>query len=365
MATLVTKNSSTASAVPLAADLVQGELAVNVTDKRLFTQNALDQVVEVGTNPSSLTLPNGTANGVAYLNGSKVLTTGSALTFDGTNFAVNTGSITSGNSTFAGSFIAVGGGSGATISITPNTISGANGVVYNTSFVSGGAGPHIFQIGGTEGMRLTSTGLGIGTSSPAYKLDVASATARIGAGNAGRLFLGTTNSFVEGINSDLYLGSGGAQQVVLNSSGNLGLGVTPSAWNAAYKAIDIGNSLGLIGGSSAADLYYNAFLNSGGTFSYKATTSASAYSLAGGQHRWFTAPSGTAGNPISFTQALTLTATQNLLLGGTTDPGGSKVLYIANGTVPGTPTGGGVIYVEAGALKYKGSNGTITTLAAA
>lgn len=36
--------------------------------------------------------------------------------------------------------------------------------------------------------------------------------------------------------------------------------------------------------------------------------------------------------------------------------------YIHNQTAPGTPTDGGVLYVEAGALKYKGSSGTITTL---
>jgi hypothetical protein len=33
--------------------------------------------------------------------------------------------------------------------------------------------------------------------------------------------------------------------------------------------------------------------------------------------------------------------------------------------VPNTPSGGGVIYVESGALKYKGSSGTITTLGVA
>lgn len=52
---IVTKNSSTASAVPTASDLVQGELAVNVTDKRLFTENNSGVVVELGTNPTSLT----------------------------------------------------------------------------------------------------------------------------------------------------------------------------------------------------------------------------------------------------------------------------------------------------------------------
>lgn len=36
--------------------------------------------------------------------------------------------------------------------------------------------------------------------------------------------------------------------------------------------------------------------------------------------------------------------------------------FIANGSAPDTPTGGGHLYVESGALKYKGSSGTVTTL---
>lgn len=46
---------------------------------------------------------------------------------------------------------------------------------------------------------------------------------------------------------------------------------------------------------------------------------------------------------------------------------GTGVIFIANGSaVPsGTPTGGGVLYVESGALKYKGSSGTVTTLGVA
>lgn len=39
--------------------------------------------------------------------------------------------------------------------------------------------------------------------------------------------------------------------------------------------------------------------------------------------------------------------------------------FIANTTEPATPTGGGILYVQSGALKYKGSSGTVTTLAAA
>jgi len=56
MTTIITKNSSTGSSVPTSGDLVQGELAVNVTDKRLFTEDSGGTVVEIGTNPSSLTI---------------------------------------------------------------------------------------------------------------------------------------------------------------------------------------------------------------------------------------------------------------------------------------------------------------------
>ena len=52
---IVTKNSSTASAVPTTSDLVQGELAVNVADKRLFTEDNGGSVVELGTNPYNFT----------------------------------------------------------------------------------------------------------------------------------------------------------------------------------------------------------------------------------------------------------------------------------------------------------------------
>ena len=54
-----------------------------------------------------------------------------------------------------------------------------------------------------------------------------------------------------------------------------------------------------------------------------------------------------------------LTNTTNVTLGGTTT---AAQLKISNGSAPSTPTGGGILYVESGALKYKGSSGTVTTL---
>ena len=49
MATIITKNSSTTSAVPAAGDLVAGELAVNTADKKLFTKNGSTVVKLVGS----------------------------------------------------------------------------------------------------------------------------------------------------------------------------------------------------------------------------------------------------------------------------------------------------------------------------
>ena len=43
----------------------------------------------------------------------------------------------------------------------------------------------------------------------------------------------------------------------------------------------------------------------------------------------------------------------------------SESVFIANTSAPATPTGGGKIFVEGGALKYIGSSGTITTIAEA
>jgi hypothetical protein len=173
------------------------------------------------------TLSAGTANGVTYLNGSKVLTTGSALTFDGTNFVNGAGGVRAGTNSGGGGGVlsAWGGASGATIDITPNTSSGANGVTYNTSFVSGGSGPHIFSIGGSEQMRLTSTGLGIGTSSPTQKLEV----------NGNGLFTGgqvvlnanTANYlYFKNASKLVFSDTVGNERMTIDSSGNLGIGTS-------------------------------------------------------------------------------------------------------------------------------------------
>jgi hypothetical protein len=227
------------------------ELAVNTADKRLFSINSSSAIIEVGTNPSSLTcadasftvarvgsltisslsltnvtvtsatvttltgtsanitnisgtsltvstatLSGGTANGVLYLNGSKVATSGSALTYNGTAVSSSASSAISGIFNRNTS-------SGATLQIqvvgsnvgTLGSDTGGNGwfdlaAASSIQLRATGASSFIsFDANNAEGMRLTSTSLytasginvGIGTASPDanFKLDVQAATGRV------------------------------------------------------------------------------------------------------------------------------------------------------------------------------------------
>ena len=67
------------------------------------------------------------------------------------------------------------------------------------------------------------------------------------------------------------------------------------------------------------------------------------------------------------TERYRIDASGNLLVGVTAaGTSAAKVLGIANATAPSTsPAGMGQLYVESGALKFRGSSGTITTIAAA
>jgi hypothetical protein len=124
---------------------------------------------------------------------------------------------------------------------------------------------------------------------------------------------------------------GGAEVARFNSSGNLGLGVTPDAW-ASYKALQIGVT-SISGNNTDLEISSNAYFNGG--WKYASTSGgATRYSQqenAFGTHAWYTAFSGTAGNAISFTQAMTLGADGNLAVGAT-----STSARIASISAPGS-----------------------------
>jgi hypothetical protein len=123
-----------------------------------------------------------------------------------------------------------------------------------------------------------------------------------------------TNSAVS-----LQFGTAGTVKATLDSSGNLGLGVTPSAWKSNYKASQVGNATAVVGRTDINNNYFssNWYVNSSNQDIYINSGYATLYSQGTGTHAWYTAPSGTAGNAITFTQAMTLDASGNLLVGTT------------------------------------------------
>jgi hypothetical protein len=99
---------------------------------------------------------------------------------------------------------------------------------------------------------------------------------------------------------------------------NLGVGVTPSAWT-DYKVIQIGAASSLFGDITGNETLISSNARYDNGFKYLATQAATNYRQLNGVHSWSNAASGTAGNAITFTQAMTLNASGNLGI-GTTSP---------------------------------------------
>jgi hypothetical protein len=322
------------------------------------------------TTSSTVTLNGGTANGVAYLNGSKVLTTGSALTFDGTNFATtgnaNLGSASKSTDTQL-NFLADTGTQRIYMERGSRSLVFYDvGSAIENYRIAGITGIQSWGVGGSEQMRLTSTGLGIGTSSPGAKLDVnggVNSEMRVTTSGSGYLQVGqfTNGAFIGTSSTDptagiLRFGTGGTERARIDSSGNLGLGVTPSAWESSRLVFQNGAAsvASAPGNRSVAEFHANSYISSGGTFRYIYSANASLYQQVTGEHRWYTAPSGTAGNAISFSQSMTLDASGNLGVGIT-----APVPYNAGGRVIQSHNAGG------GASELKVTNATTGTSASA
>jgi len=264
----------------------------------------------------------GTANGVTYLNGSKSLTSGSAITFDGTNFA------TTGTAT-------------ATKLIPTGTSVTGNGLYLPAANALG------LSTNGTNAVYIdASQNVGIGVT-PTYKLDVTGTSSvervarltSVGTDVNAILELtptGVATGIVNATTTGLGLAVAGSTKVTVLASGNVGIGVTPSAtWN-SDKAIQIGdasNTSFLSSGttSGAMNLGKNAY-SVGSSPKYVGNGYATNYYQSAGTHVWQTAASnsGGAGAALTWTSAMTLDASGNLSIGTTST---SQKLQIANGNI--------------------------------
>ena len=239
----------------------------------------------------------------------------------------------------------------------------ANGVAYLN-------GSKVLTTG--SALVFDGTNLGIGTSSPATKLN-------IGAGGVLRLNRSDNATYGDisyggaGVgllfndaNSEGYrFRLGGTNALVLDSSGNLGLGVTPSAWDTggSTKALQV-STMTTIAETYGRTVVGQNWYNSSTGDKYIANGYASRHLQYQGQHQWYTAPSGTAGNAISFTQAMTLDASGNLGI-GTSSPSAKLTVNDSNGIpirfgdISSAPASQTAVYVGTSTSALSGGNGDL------
>lgn len=242
------------------------------------------------------------------------------------------------------------------------------------------------NVGGVAGtaMTLNGTGLGVGVS-PATKLHIAGTgtqTLKIQTNTSGDPTLALEAAGQDGASmffnrSGNYFGigvSGIATAVAINTSGNVGISCTPSVYGYTYRTICIGNGANhaVFSGASNGDGGANSFgtsLMANNSYDWPNNKAvglgaAAFYLQSGGRHSWYSAPSVAAGASQSSVLTMQLDASGNLLVGlAAAGSSSAKTVQIANGTAPTGNVSGGILYVENGALKYRGSSGTVTTIA--
>jgi len=128
-------------------------------------------------------------------------------------------------------------------------------------------------------------------------------------------------------------------RVVINYSGNVGLGVTPGAYDSGYRALQIGTTANFMGTASGdGNWISNNAIFSDGAWKYIQTAAASSLDMQSSTapFRFRYAASGTAGNAISWSEAMRIDSSGSLLV-GTSTPVGTEQVLIASSSAGSQP----------------------------
>ena len=226
-----------------------------------------------------------------------------------------------------------GNGEGLYVNKTSGTGNAATiiGTLNATALVkSGGTSSQFLMADGSVNTNVLASGaylpLSGGTLTGALGGTSATFSGSVIVGTTALLNFGPTTNFVglSGNNSTgtlSFYANSMSERMQINPSGNLGLGVTPSAWVSSKKAYQTVTS-SFVGDSGRLELWFNGYFD-GDNEKYIGNGFSTLYTQLSGNHVWSTAPNNTsgAGANISFTQAMTLSANGNLLINTTSDTG--------------------------------------------
>jgi hypothetical protein len=254
-----------------------------------------------------------------------------------------------GQVTFPANSVLLGNGTGGIATVAPgnvgNVLTSIGGVWVSNVAVSGAAAGANTQVQYNSSNALAgSANLTFnGTTLTANTLNLTNA---LGTTYGGTGLTSFTANGVVYASSTSALTTGSA--LVFNGT-NLGLGVTPSAFDG--KAFQFNTTGVLYSPAARYSNFGSNFNESSGVASYLTNGNATLYSQNrnAGVHAWYNAPSGTAGNAITFTQAMTLDASGNLVIG---DTSASYRLDVKGST------GNGIAYRDGTVINYLGTTGS-------
>jgi len=124
----------------------------------------------------------------------------------------------------------------------------------------------------------------------------------------------------------------------IDANGNVGIGCTPEDWDPAFDVLRVGKTASLFSYDTAGDglwlgsnAFYDDTLND---YKYITTDPASLYIQLNGTHSWSYAASGTADTQVTFSEAMRIDASGNLLVGVTSAQNFSGVTAAQNFVTP-------------------------------
>jgi hypothetical protein len=130
--------------------------------------------------------------------------------------------------------------------------------------------------------------------------------------------------------------TGGSERMRIDTSGNVGIGVVPSAWRTSDRKNLQVDGGALSAGNTFSVLYANAYLDASAVSRYVYTGSASNYAQSAVGHVWSTAVSGTAGDAISFSERMRIDSSGNLLVGKTAPESSERLGVKSSGNTSST-----------------------------